>query len=135
HNAKDLKFITKLVIDSKPWIYDPKCPPISWRDSTIESFEKLSFGFLSETEISYLHPPVQRALKTVRDSLIRCGHEIIAWDPPITTYRLLKLAKSIYGADAYKEILGICSQSGEPIVKEILNLAGNSETLPKGVKD
>lgn len=135
HNAKDLKFITKLVIDSKPWMYDPKCPPIPWRESTIESFEKLSFGFLSDTEIAYLHPPVQRALKTVRESLIRSGHEIIEWDPPITTYMLLELAKSIYGADAYKEILENCSQSGEPVVKEILSLAGNSATLPKGVKD
>lgn len=42
---------------------------------------------------------------------------------------------SIYGADAYKEILNDCSKSGEPVVKEIMNLTGNKLILPKGVSN
>lgn len=41
-DIKDLKLFTKLIIDSKPWLNDPKSPPIPWREFMIEG--KLSFG-------------------------------------------------------------------------------------------
>lgn len=44
-NIKDLRFITQLIINSNPWLYDPKFPSIIWRDSLIESYEKLALGF------------------------------------------------------------------------------------------
>ncbi|CAK7891830.1 hypothetical protein CAAN1_19S00276 [[Candida] anglica] len=128
----DLKLVTKLIIDSKPWIHDPKVPPIPWRE-VIDYPNKLSFGIITGDGESKVHPPIERALKIAKDALIAQGHEVIEWKPPVSLGTCRDLAVSIYGTDGYKEIVDECAKSGEPIVKEILALAGDSKSLPQGI--
>lgn len=111
-NIDDLQYITKLVLDQKPWVNDPRCLPIPWRD--YEPPKKLSFGVFDCNNIGYLHPPVRRAIKMVVTSLKREGHEVIELSPPFTLQQLFTFAGEIFYADGCREILEECKHSGEP---------------------
>lgn len=117
-DIEDLKLFTKLVIDSKPWLKDPKCPPIPWREFKVS--EKLSFGFIDVSVYSYIHPPIKRALKMVKERLLKEGHEIIQFEPPISFPQMAELWHRIVCADGGREISEECRRSGEPIREEIL---------------
>lgn len=116
-DIEDLEFATKLIIDSQPWLNDPKCPPISWR--TYDMNKKLSFGLYDPSYYTYLHPQVQRALEIVRKSLTERGHEVIDWKPPMNFKQVQSLAGDIFLADGGQEIVNECRKSGEPVRKEI----------------
>ncbi|CAK7891813.1 hypothetical protein CAAN1_19S00210 [[Candida] anglica] len=128
----DLKLVTKLIIDSKPWVYDPKVPPIPWRE-VVDYPKKLSFGIITGNGESKLHPPVRRALELARQALISQGHEVIEWKPPLSLSECRDLAGIIFGTDGYQEIADECANSGEPIMEEVLSFGGGGDTLPPGI--
>jgi amidase len=75
----DVTYYTKAVIESEPWLIDPKCVPIPWR--VIEAPQKLKIGILRHDGIVMPTPPVQRALEITVERLRKAGHEIIEWSP------------------------------------------------------
>jgi amidase len=75
----DITYYTKAIIDSKPWLIDPKCVPIPWR--VIEPPKKLKIGVIRHDGIVMPTPPVQRALTATVEKLRKAGHEIIEWSP------------------------------------------------------
>ncbi|CAK7891825.1 hypothetical protein CAAN1_19S00254 [[Candida] anglica] len=127
-DLNDLKLVTKLIIDSKPWIHDPKVPPIPWREVT-DYPKKLSFGIILNNGETKHHPPIERALQMAKNALIAQGHEVIEWKPPVSLIECSKLASTIFGADGYQEVLDECAKSGEPLVKEVLS----GDDRPKGI--
>lgn len=74
----DLKLFAKSVVDSQPWLKDPKALPIPWRDVKLP--QKLKFGVVWNDRQVTPTPPVQRALKATVEKLRQAGHEIIDWD-------------------------------------------------------
>lgn len=134
-DLNDLKFITKFIIDSKPWLLDPKVPPIDWR--SIEFTEsKPIFAVMKSNGFIEPHPPVKRAIELVVDSLKKSGYEVIEWNPPFNSKEITKIATEIYGADGYQEIVELSKDSGEPIVKEVLSISGSdTSSLPKGCEN
>lgn len=133
-SIEDLELVTKLIVESQPWLHDPKSPPIPWRDPGLPKGTKLAFGIIKGNGFSKVHPPVERALKLAKDSLLAQGHEIIEWEPPVLYQQIRELAYSIFGTDGYQEITDECARSGEPIVKALLRLGGNAKKFPKGVE-
>ncbi|GMM33294.1 putative amidase [Saccharomycopsis crataegensis] len=132
-DLQDLKYVMELVIQAEPWKFDPKCPPIPWRDPEQQvPAGKLVFALQSWNKLVMPSPPVKRALAIVKEKLIDAGHDVIEWDPPISSMTATQVAVDVYGADGYKEVVDYTQASGEPIVPEILSLAGGA-TLPKGV--
>lgn len=127
----DLKYIMKLIVEAKPWFKDPKVPPIEWKTISKKD-SKLSFAIASQTKTAKPTPAVQRAMDLLIQKLKAAGHEIVEWNPPVSTEELNNIAIEVYGADGYKEVDELCKASGEPIVPEILPIAGKSG-LPKGV--
>lgn len=75
----DIVLYTKTIIDSEPWLIDPKCVPIPWR--VIELPKKLKIGVIRHDGIVTPTPPVQRALVTTVEHLRKAGHEIVEWAP------------------------------------------------------
>lgn len=75
----DIIFYTKTIIDSEPWLIDPKCVPIPWR--VIEPPKKLKIGVIRHDGIVMPTPPVQRALASTAEKLRKAGHEIVEWGP------------------------------------------------------
>lgn len=74
---KDIKLFTKSVIETEPWLIDPKCVPIPWR--TVETPKKLKIGVLWNDGIVTPTPPVARALKATVSKLRGAGHEVVDW--------------------------------------------------------
>lgn len=75
---KDIKLFTKSVIETEPWLIDPKCVPMPWR--TVEPPKKLKIGVLWNDGVVMPTPPVTRALKVTVAKLHAAGHEVVDWD-------------------------------------------------------
>jgi amidase len=75
----DITLYSKAIIESEPWLRDPKCLPIPWRP--IKLPPKLKLGILWSDMIVSPTPPVQRALAATADKLRKAGHEVIDWGP------------------------------------------------------
>jgi amidase len=74
----DVTLYSQLMIDAEPWLMDPKCLPIPWRDVDVP--KKLKIGVLWNDGIVTPTPPVQRALAFTVDKLRKAGHELVSWD-------------------------------------------------------
>ncbi|ODQ59226.1 hypothetical protein WICANDRAFT_63720 [Wickerhamomyces anomalus NRRL Y-366-8] len=114
----DLKFFVKTIIDAKPWLYDPKTPPIPWREYEVP--EKLTFGIIKNNGMITPHPPVARAMELIKSKLESLGHEVVEWEHPIPNSEMVKNLNQIFTADGYKEIKEACDESGEPIIKQLM---------------
>ena len=74
--------VTKLVIDNEPWMLDPRCHPIPWRQEAYDEVlnRPLVFGIVHHDGIVQPHPPIRRALMELEDRLKTAGHEVVKWD-------------------------------------------------------
>jgi amidase len=75
----DLVLYSKAIVDAQPWLHDPRCLPIPWRD--VPKLSKLKFGVMWHDGVVYPTPPVARALKHTVQKLRQAGHEVIDWEP------------------------------------------------------
>lgn len=75
----DLILFSKAVIETKPWLRDPKCLPIPWRE--VEGDGRLKIGVLWDDGIVTPTPPVKRAIRETVEKLSRGGCEIVDWNP------------------------------------------------------
>jgi amidase len=116
----DLKYFVKVILDAKPWLYDPKTPPIPWRDYEVP--KKLAFGIYRSNGFINPHPPVLRAIEEVKQKLEAKGHEVIEWNPPIEGEEIWRKMGKILGADGMKEFLDHSALSGESPIKQILDV-------------
>jgi amidase len=78
HSPRDLKVYSKTIVDSKPWLMDPKIVPIPWRP--IELPPQLSFAVIKSNNVVNPLPPISRGLEITIQKLQDAGHEIIEWD-------------------------------------------------------
>jgi len=78
HSPRDLKLYCKVIVDSKPWLADPKIVPIPWRPVELPS--QLCFAVIRTNCIINPLPPVARAMEITISRLKGAGHEIIDWD-------------------------------------------------------
>lgn len=78
HSPRDIKLYSKIIVDTKPWLSDPKVVCIPWR--SIELPAKLSFAVIKSNKIVNPLPPVARAMEIAISKLKEAGHEIIEWE-------------------------------------------------------
>ena len=76
---QDIQLYSKAVIDSQPWLADPKCLPIPWRPAQLPA--KLKIAFMWHDGMVLPTPPVIRALRIAKERLEAAGHTIVEWDP------------------------------------------------------
>jgi amidase len=85
-SVSTLKLVFKSLLSTEPWLHDPDALPIPWRGD--REFRMGSqgylpaFGFMPHDGIVAPHPPISRALNTVRAALIEAGLEVLDWEPP-----------------------------------------------------
>lgn len=123
----DIKYFVKVIIDSKPWLYDPKAPPIPWRPYEVP--EKLCFGILKDNGAAHPHPPIARAVEIVKQKLIEAGHEVIEWEHPVPQTFMMGNLIGIFEADASNEIKNDCAVTGEPLIPQILAAGESAKEL------
>ncbi|TAQ88359.1 hypothetical protein B7494_g3302 [Chlorociboria aeruginascens] len=123
-NLSDIKLFAKTVIDSTPWLIDPKCLPIPWRN--IEAPKKLKIGILWNDGVVNPTPPVKRALAETVLKLRAAGHEVVDWAPEGHIQAPDILAKMFF-ADGGKTIRNSIETSGEPWQDQMMGYANANE--------
>ncbi|KAF2713668.1 amidase [Pleomassaria siparia CBS 279.74] len=113
---EDTILFAKTVVDSQPWLLDPKCLPIPWRP--IENKTKLKLAVLWNDGIVVPTPPVTRALKETVEQLKKAGHEIIEWDPVLHS-KALQLLGRMFVADGGKSVEALLAPTQEPMRPEM----------------
>ncbi|KAH6654535.1 amidase [Truncatella angustata] len=107
----DLEFYSKTVVDSEPWLVDPRCAPIPWR--AIELPKRLKIAVMWNDGVVLPTPPVTRALKIAVDKLKAAGHDVVDWSPE-DQFEGLDLLGRMFVADGGNAITKEIERSGEP---------------------
>ncbi|KAL8730674.1 MAG: hypothetical protein Q9181_004582 [Wetmoreana brouardii] len=117
-SLEGVKLFMKTVLSGKPWLTEPACVPIPWRDQ--ESYlptvhgRKLRIAVLWSDEIVKPHPPVTRALNEVISKLQDMPEiEITTWKP-YKHDEAWEIIASLYFADGGKDETDAIAASGEP---------------------
>jgi amidase len=77
----------KTALEDVPWQNDVDVIEMPWREDILQSVRnrscgrgerngRLVFGIMECDKTVTPHPPVQRAVRIVRDALLECGYEV-----------------------------------------------------------
>ena len=130
HSVASLRLLVKSLLSQQPWLQDPLCHEIPWRYEQekhvrdLISTSKLAFGVIKHDGIVTPHPPVQRAVDLVIDSLKGLGHKVIEWTPP-SHKRGLDIILTAWTYDGGADIHGALNLSGEPPIPQIAGWYGS----------
>ncbi|KMU88790.1 fatty-acid amide hydrolase 1 [Coccidioides immitis H538.4] len=104
------------VTNSQPWLKDPKCIPIPWRN--VEPKKKLKIGIMWDDGMVRPTPPVRRALKETAEKLQKAGHEVVDW-APTGHDKANDILDRFFLSDGGKSVQKLLSLSDEPIRPEM----------------
>lgn len=130
HSVASLKLLVRSLLSQQPWLHDPLCHEIPWRDDQEEqvresiSTSKIAFGIMKHDGIVAPHPPVQRAMNIVIKTLGHLGHKVIDWKPP-SHKRGIDIVMTTWSFDGGADIHGALGLSGEPPIPQIAPLYGS----------
>lgn len=130
HSVASLKLVIKSLLSQQPWLHDPLCHEMPWRDDQEQqvrdliSTSGLAFGIIRHDGTVTPHPPVQRALDIVVKILEERGHKVIEWQPP-SHKRGNDIILTTYTYDGGVDIHAALDLSGEPIAAQVTTLAGS----------
>jgi amidase len=81
-SLSNIRLFFKSILDTKPWLIDPKVHNIPWREDLFQEGlnNQLTFGVIQFDHIIHLSPPVQRAINMAVKALEKAGHQVIQWD-------------------------------------------------------
>jgi amidase len=81
-SLSNIHFFFKSILETKPWLIDPKVHNIPWREDLFQEgqMNKLCFGVIKFDQQVHLSPPVQRAINMTINALEKAGHQVIEWD-------------------------------------------------------
>ncbi|KAM6501145.1 general amidase [Amanita muscaria] len=120
-SVEGVREFMKSVISGQPWNKDPTALRKKWDEDAYKLAEhgngaQLCFGIIWDDGLFHPHPPVLRALETVKNALLAKGHKVIDWEP----YKhgdLCVNAHSIYGAVGEDDFLADTVPTGEPVIR------------------
>ncbi|EIM86154.1 amidase [Stereum hirsutum FP-91666 SS1] len=123
HSPHDINLFMSSLASQQPWLLDPVCLPIPWRQDVVDSVQgkKLCFAWACGDGIVRPHPPLRRAMDITKKKLEEAGHTIIEWIPKnlnVAGQLALKVWRSDGGADVRAQI----DPSGEPWIPEVKEL-------------
>ncbi|QRV80629.1 amidase [Ceratobasidium sp. AG-Ba] len=119
NSISGLKVFTKAVIDSRPWLRDPQCLPMTWNEEAYQLIEhggrggRKCFGLMYDNGLVKPHPPVVRAIHVMKQALEAAGHEVIEWKNDRHKDILVNLVQ-VWNADGHEDFKRECERSGEP---------------------
>ncbi|OAX82178.1 hypothetical protein ACJ72_03474 [Emergomyces africanus] len=103
------------IVESVPWLHDPKCHPIPWRQAELDdsvSGRPLRIGVMLWDDCVLPQPPIRRAMGEMEATLKAAGHEAIPWK--LDQKRALELLVSAVTSDARGDVDLTMAKSGEP---------------------
>lgn len=124
HTLEDVQLFVKSVIDSQPWLHDPKVIPLAWRQ--VEVPKKLKIGVIWEDGYVRPTPPISRALKDTVEKLRKAGHEVFDWKEASILKAYALLAR-LFTVDGGKTISSQIAAGNEPWPTGIKSFADAKE--------
>ncbi|KAH8816260.1 acetamidase-like protein [Xylogone sp. PMI_703] len=117
-SLKSISLYCKAVLsqEAAPWLYDPKCICVPWRENVITpKGRKLRIGIISDNdgEIS-VHPPIVRGVEMTKKALEAAGHEVFEWKP-VNHPEILKALNNAFYTLGGAAIIGLTKQNNEPV--------------------
>ena len=82
HSVASLRLLVKSLLSQQPWLHDPLCNEIPWRQDDENKIldligsSRLAFGIFKNDGFITPQPPVQRALDLVVATIKQLGHEV-----------------------------------------------------------
>lgn len=116
-STKSLQLFVKAVVDAQPWRFDPKCPPIPWRENMAADVRSrpLRLAFLHYDNYVLPQPPIRRALRQLEAFLRKAGHNIVPmFDKALDQKRADQFGSDVCTADAEEDVQHSRDLSGEP---------------------
>ncbi|KAL8388947.1 hypothetical protein RB595_008914 [Gaeumannomyces hyphopodioides] len=107
----DLEHYSRSVAGRQPWLRDPRCLPIPWRDVALPA--KLRVAVMWDDGIVRPTAPVARALREAAGKLRVAGVEVVDWDP-VDQPQGLGLLERMFVADGGISIRRELERTGEP---------------------
>ncbi|QDS71929.1 hypothetical protein FKW77_000668 [Venturia effusa] len=115
--------VMKYTIDRRPWLLDPNVTPINWRQGAFEEVQSrpLTIGILVDDGIVKVHPPIERALRSLESRLRAAGHETVPWDSS-GHKECIEIMDLFYSADGGEDIRTEVNAGGEPFIPHVETL-------------
>lgn len=123
HSVSGVSSFVKAVLDSKPWLLDPKTPEIPWRQEMADLAHLISadgsprkpvFGVMRWDKWVMPWPPVRRAMDIAVTALKNAGYEIIDFEPPFESEKADDIVNRVYSSDGNEDLKRTFAVSGEP---------------------
>ena len=113
-SIESVEMVTRVIVESQPWLLDPNCHPIAWQPDMLKSLmgRRLKIGLFDWDGICLPQPPIRNSLKQTADLLRKAGHIVIPWK--IDQKLAVDLAVSVFRSDAAADLRRRCAWSGEP---------------------
>ncbi|KAH9849789.1 general amidase [Lenzites betulinus] len=110
------------VINQEPWRHSPETVPMPWSEDDYllknrDGGKKLCFGIMWDEGSVKPHPPVLRALGTVKKALEAAGHTVIDWSS-LRHSEYVAVARAFWLADG-SEDYNSCLTTGEPLINSM----------------
>ncbi|KAH7071237.1 amidase signature domain-containing protein [Paraphoma chrysanthemicola] len=119
-SLRDLELFTKLMIDSKPWLEDPKLIPIPWTGlQTSIASKPLRIGIVEHDGFIIPQPPVRRAIawakKRLSDPANAGAFEVKTFNP-YKSREAVSYTRRMYWPDGGAVVKDAFASGGEPIL-------------------
>lgn len=116
---EDIELEAKAVVDSAPWLHDPRMLPLPWRPCPeVSPSSPLKIAVLWHDGMVTPTPPVTRALHDTVAKLKAAGHELVDWDPKDQKQGLSLLGR-MFLADGAESIRQVLARTQEPFRPEM----------------
>ncbi|KAL4801710.1 amidase signature domain-containing protein [Aspergillus unguis] len=131
--ARDLEsicYISRLVANSRPWTLDPKCSPLPWNEEVFNNIQNrpLVIGLILDDGVVRVHPPIERALRTLASKLETYGHEVITWDTS-NHLNCINLMDRYYTVDGGEDVRRDVAVAGEPMIPHVKALVDRGQPI------
>lgn len=110
-SVADLEHYCRAVVGQRPWLRDPRCLPIPWREAALPA--TLRIAVMWDDGIVRPTAPVSRALRETAARLRAAGVDIVDWDP-VDQRQGLALLERMFVADGGVSIRRELERTGEP---------------------
>ncbi|KAG9239306.1 acetamidase [Amylocarpus encephaloides] len=129
-NLFSLTKITKFIINSQPWLLDPRTVPMPWRDDIYAETRSrpLVIGIMLDDGVVKAHPPIERVLKEVAVKLKAAGHELVDWKPDLHK-KCIDIMDAFYTADGGEDIRRAIASGGEPYIPHVKALVNRGKPI------
>lgn len=115
NSARDLRLLTRVVRDAKPWLFDPAVIPQIMEKGT--KSRKPIVGVIRKSGLTP-HPPVCRAINEAVQRLTTAGFVVKDFTPPDFN-EIRKVTKELFTLDGLSYQRGQLQRADEPVVPSV----------------